>query len=65
MEVEVIEVRVRPADFKKLQGNVVVLEKDVSDKQKMIEKLQSDLATQQQAVIDLTERVDAIEILNP
>lgn len=65
MEVEVIEVRVKPADFKKLQGNVVVLEKDVSDKQKMIEKLQSDLATQQQAVIDLTERVDAIEILNP
>lgn len=61
IKVEIIPVRVKPADFKKSQADVAVLEQDVSNKQKAIEKLQADLAVQQQTSADLEGRIENLE----
>ncbi len=61
----VIPVVVKPAEFKKLQGEVTTLEKDVADKQIVIDKLQADLTTQQQVSAALEVRIGDLESLNP
>ncbi len=46
MGTETIPVRVKPAVVKKLRADVAVLELDVDEKQKTIDKLQVDLGKQ-------------------
>ena len=58
IKVEVIPATVKPGDFKKLQVEVAALEKNVSDKQKVIDKLSADLMA-------LDARVGEIENLKP
>lgn len=56
-----IPIRVKPAEFKKAQAGLAVLEQDVVDKQKAIDKLQLDLAAQQQTSADLEGRIENLE----
>ncbi len=61
LNVEVIPIRVRPAVVAKLQADVTALEKDVADKQKVIDKLKNDVTTQQQVAADLDVRIENLE----
>lgn len=58
INVEVIPRRVNPAIVEKLQADVVALEKDVGAKQKVIDKLRTDVDSQEQ-------RISGLEGLNP
>ncbi len=59
IKTEVIPVRVKLETVEKLQADVIVLEKDVSEKQKVINKLQADVALQE-------ERLESLEgLVNP
>ena len=53
INVEVIPRRVNPATVEKLQADVVALEKDVAAKQKVIDKLRTDIDTQEQRITNL------------
>ncbi len=61
LNVEVIQVRVMPATVAKLKADVTALEKDVADKQKVIDKRKADLATQQQVSADMDVRIGNLE----
>jgi hypothetical protein len=56
IKAEVIPVTVKPAE-------VAALKQDVSDKQKVIDKLQTDLTAQQQVTTDLEVRLNAVEVI--
>ena len=53
LKTEVIPVRVKPETVAKLQADVVVLEKDVADKQVIIDKLQADIGLQNDRITNL------------
>ena len=65
LNVEVIPIRVRLAAVAKLQADVTALEKDVADKQKVIDKLKNDVTTQQQVAADMEQRITNLEGLSP
>ena len=65
IKVEVIPIRVQPATVAKLQTDVIALEKDVADKQKVIDKLQTDVTAQQQVSADIEQRITNLEGLSP
>ena len=65
LNVEVIPIRIRPAAVAKLQTDVIALEKDVADKQKVIDKLKDDVTVQQQVAADIEQRITNLEGLSP
>ena len=65
IEVTVRTRRVSPTEFKSAQDNIVALEQDVSDKQKAIEKLQSDFNDQLLTITGLEERIVNLEGVSP
>lgn len=52
-KVEVIPRRVKPETVLKLQADVIALKKDVADKQKVIDKLQTDMILQDERIGNL------------
>ena len=61
MEVEVIQVMVRPGTVKKLQANVALLEQDGTDKQLVVDKLQADIADQKETIDKVQSDLIALE----
>lgn len=58
---EVRPVRVKPETVEKLRTDLATLENNVANKQKVIDKLQSDLIAQQEDTVILEERIENLE----
>ena len=65
LNVEVIPVRIMPATVENLRTDVTALAKDAGDKQKVIDKLEANLAAQQQTSTSLEQRIVNLEGLSP
>ncbi len=56
IDVEVIQRRVKPETVEKLRADVTAMEKDIADKQKVIDKLQTNVTLQDGRIKSLEGR---------